>query len=754
MSLRAACLLTLAPILGFAQAPPLTVDLLAQGPALYGTVPTALRWSLDGQRLYFQWKPASEPWHAEAATWVVERKGTGLRKLTPGEALEAPPLRGSATPDGRWMVAEKEGDLWLWSREQLQPRRLTRTLEAERRPALSRDGRTVTFQRGDNAFALSLTDGTLTQLTDLRDKSPEPEKGTESQVFLKTQERELLETVRLRAERRERQEAEAKALEPRRPAVLPPGFKVADLATAPGAPWILARLRKEDPKAKSALVPAYVTESAFTEAPPARTHVGDRQPAQKLAWVSLATGALEELKTGLPEGTTFQEVQWNPAGTLGATWALAADFKKAWLLRLEPGKAEAAVVLTKEDPAWVAPLAPAPFTLGWTDDATLYFLWERTGWSHLTTVPAAGGEPKALTQGPWEVQEVRLSRDRRSFLLTANRGDLRQKHAFRLPVSGGELVALTTEVGFHEVEADPDGTVLADVASTATRPPELFLKAGSAAPLRITHSPAPAFEALALQAPTYVSFPASDGAQVPARLYRPATWKPGGPAVCFIHGAGYLQNAHKGWSVYGREFLFHQLLLAKGYLVLDLDYRASAGYGRDWRAAIAGHMGGRDLQDVVEGAQWLVAAQGADPKRLGIYGGSYGGFMTLMALFTAPDVFQAGAALRPVTDWAHYNHGYTATILGTPQAHPEAYRKSSPLHHAAGLKGKLLICHGLVDVNVHAQDSIRLAQKLMELRKEDWELALYPVEDHGFIEPASWADEYKRILKLFETTLR
>lgn len=754
MSLRAACLLTLAPALALAQAPPLTVDLLTQGPTLYGTAPTALRWSLDGQRLYFTWKQASEPWSAEAGTWVVSRKGTDLRRLSPAEALEAPPVRGSGTPDGRWLVAEKEGDLWLWSRDQARPRRLTRTLEAERRPALSRDGRTVTFQRGDQLYALSLAEGGLTQLTDLRDKSPEPEKGTESQTFLKAQERALLETVRLRAERRERQEAEAKALEPRRPAVLPAGFRVADLTAAPGAPWVLARLRKEDPKAKSALVPAYVTESAFTEAPAARAHVGDRQAAQKLAWVSLATGALEELKTSLPEGTTFQDVQWNPAGTLGAAWALAADFKKAWLLRLDPGKAEATVVLTKEDPAWVAPLAPAPFTLGWTDDATLYFTWERTGWSHLYTLPAAGGEARALTQGAWEVQEVRLARDRRSFVLTANQGDLRQKHAFRLPTAGGELVPLTTEVGFHDVEPDPEGTILAEVASSATRPPELFLLGGKGAPQRITHSPSPAFEALPLQAPSYVTFPASDGAQVPARLYTPSGWKPGGPAVLFIHGAGYLQNAHKGWSTYGREFLFHQLLLTRGYLVLDMDYRASAGYGRDWRAAIAGHMGGRDLQDVVDGAKWLVTQHGADAKRLGIYGGSYGGFMTLMALFTAPEVFQAGAALRPVTDWAHYNHGYTATILGTPQANPEAYRKSSPLHHAAGLKGKLLICHGLVDVNVHAQDSIRLAQKLMELRKEDWELALYPVEDHGFVEPASWADEYKRILKLFEGSLK
>jgi dipeptidyl aminopeptidase/acylaminoacyl peptidase len=164
-------------------------------------------------------------------------------------------------------------------------------------------------------------------------------------------------------------------------------------------------------------------------------------------------------------------------------------------------------------------------------------------------------------------------------------------------------------------------------------------------------------------------------------------------------------------------------------------------------------MGGKDLDDIVDGAKYLAAEHRVDPARIGVYGGSYGGFITLMAMFTTPDVFAAGAALRPVTDWAHYNHAYTSNIMDLPQENAEAYRRSSPIYFAEGLKGALLICHGLVDVNVHAQDSIRLAQKLIELRKENWELALYPVEDHAFTEETSWADEYRRVLKLFEDTL-
>jgi dipeptidyl aminopeptidase/acylaminoacyl peptidase len=165
-------------------------------------------------------------------------------------------------------------------------------------------------------------------------------------------------------------------------------------------------------------------------------------------------------------------------------------------------------------------------------------------------------------------------------------------------------------------------------------------------------------------------------------------------------------------------------------------------------------MGGKDLTDHVDGAQYLAQSEGVDAKRVGIYGGSYGGFITLMALFTQPEHFAAGAALRSVTDWAHYNHGYTGRILNQPQEDSVAYRQSSPIYFAEGLQDPLLILHGMVDTNVHFSDVVRLTQRLIELGKTDWELAVYPVEDHAFVEPTSWTDEYRRILELFEKNLK
>jgi dipeptidyl aminopeptidase/acylaminoacyl peptidase len=246
------------------------------------------------------------------------------------------------------------------------------------------------------------------------------------------------------------------------------------------------------------------------------------------------------------------------------------------------------------------------------------------------------------------------------------------------------------------------------------------------------------------------------GAPVWAKLYRPAQLEPGKkyPVVMFVHGAGYLQNVTQRWTPYYREQMFHNLLVQNGYVVLDMDYRASKGYGVKWRTAIYRQMGHPELDDYLDGVNWMVANQQGDPAHVGIYGGSYGGFMTLMGMLRAPDVFQSGAALRPVTDWTTYNHEYTANILNTPDLDPEAYKTSSPIEYAQNLKGHLLIAHGMVDDNVFFQDSVRMAQRLIELKKDHWELAPYPLERHSFVQPESWYDEYRRIYQLFERTLK
>lgn len=457
----------------------------------------------------------------------------------------------------------------------------------------------------------------------------------------------------------------------------------------------------------------------------------------------------------------------------------AIDNKDRWLMLLDTEKPTTLKLLDRQrDEAWVG--GPgigggfSPGTLGWLDDQTIYFQSEADGYSHLYSMNVLTGrdgvpQRTQLTKGRFEVQQVTLSADKKTFYLTTNEVHPGEQNLYRMAVTGGERVRLTTMTGASDATLSPDESQIVVRYSTSNKPWELFLMpnpvtsaaAGrgkknqvAAAPVQLTNSTTEAFRTYPWREAEVVTIPARDGQPIYARLYKPAAdGKANGKAVVFVHGAGYLQNAHKWWSQYFREYMFHNLLVDKGYTVLDIDYRGSAGYGRDWRTGIYRFMGGKDLTDHVDAANWLVKNHGVDAKRMGIYGGSYGGFITLMAMFTTPDVFKAGAALRPVTDWAAYNHGYTSNILNEPYADTLAYRRSSPIYHAAGLKGHLLICHGMVDVNVHFQDAVRLTQRLIELKKENWELAPYPVEDHGFVEPTSWMDEYKRILKLFDERL-
>jgi dipeptidyl aminopeptidase/acylaminoacyl peptidase len=426
-------------------------------------------------------------------------------------------------------------------------------------------------------------------------------------------------------------------------------------------------------------------------------------------------------------------------------------------VKLNPQSGELTLLDRQHDEAWIGGPGMRAYGGGsvhWMPDSKhIWFKSEITGYAHLYTLNIETLEKDAITSGAYEIYDPTLSLDGNYWYYHTNEEHTGERHFYKQRVGTNKREKLTTQVGQHEVVVSPNDKWLAIRYSNATQPWELYVQPNksNAVAEQVTHSTTTAYESYSWLTPDYVTFTASDGKEVPARLCKPK--RPNGAAVMFVHGAGYLQNAHKGWSKYFREYMFHNFLVQQGYTVLDVDYRGSAGYGRDWRTAIYRHMGGRDLQDYVDGAKWLVDQHQIDKERIGIYGGSYGGFITLMALFTESETFAAGAALRSVTDWAHYNHSYTSNILNTPVLDSVAYHRSSPINFAEGLADPLLMCHGMIDMNVHFQDIVRLSQRLIDLGKEDWELAVYPLERHGFTEPESWTDEYKRIWKLFSTHL-
>ncbi len=738
----------------------LTVDHIMKGPGLTGYEPTGIRWSADSQRIYFQWKQWNDPQNQPFDTYVVNRDGGGLRKLTEEEAKDtAPPLNGNRSLDRKWTVFAASGDIQLYDHASGKSRRITYTADIESNPRFTRDSKRIAFVRGNNLFVMSIDTPSIVQLTDIRPAGsppPDPKKGTESQEFLKKEEIGLLETVRDRVKRREEEEARRKRENPRKPYILQGRQTIATMQLSPDEKYVLALIAEPAADSKTAIVPNFVTESAYTEDLQTRNKVGDVQPKNRLARIDVATGEFKFVEHDLKAEVQFSGLPvWSKDGTLAAFQVRSTDNKDRWVFALDAAAAKGKQIFHEHDDAWIN-FGFSVSAFGFVQKE-VYIISEKTGFAHLYRIPVDGSsEARALTSGKWEVADADLSEDESKFFLTTSEGSPYERHVYTMAADGGARTRLTVAAGNHRAVLSPDEKWLAVNFSSTAKPNELFAQmAEPAAPAKqLTDSPSPDFKAAKWLDVPIVEFKARDGATVPARFYKPANFKKGGPAVIFVHGAGYLQNVHKWWSSYSREYMFHHLLMEKGFAVLDIDYRGSAGYGRDWRTGIYRFMGGKDLDDQVDGAQWLIVNHGVDAKKIGIYGGSYGGFITLMGMFTQPGVFAAGAALRPVTDWAHYNHPYTSNILNNPQKDAEAYRRSSPIYHAAGLKGALLICHGMVDVNVHFQDSVRLAQKLIELRKENWELAVYPVEDHGFVQPTSWADEYKRILKLFEKNLR
>lgn len=452
---------------------------------------------------------------------------------------------------------------------------------------------------------------------------------------------------------------------------------------------------------------------------------------------------------------TEMPVKWHDSSSHVALMLEAWDNKDRWIVSVDVQKPMFTTQHRMHDDAWINYRFNQ---FGWFDKSlTLYLLSEQSGYSHLYT-KALDGDLKALTQGRYIVDDVILSQDEKYFYYKAN-----QKHPgiyeiYRISANGGEPEALTNLNGMTDFVLSPKDDRLLLTHSSLAMPPELYVKATDpdSEPTRVTNTVSEAFLSIDWVVPAIVPIESSHTDQpIYSRVYTPKGGEQGvkRKAVVFNHGAGYLQNAHLGWSGYFREFMFHSLLVSQGYVVLDMDYRASAGYGRDWRTAIYRNMGTPEVQDLKDGVNWLVENLDVDENRIGTYGGSYGGFLTFMALFTEPDLFQAGAALRPVSDWAHYNLPYTSNILNTPDMDPIAYERSSPIYFAEGLNKPLLMNAPMVDDNVFFVDVVRLVQRLIELEKVDFETAIYPVEPHGFVQPSSWLDEYRRIHKLFETHL-
>ncbi|MEM1081124.1 MAG: alpha/beta fold hydrolase [Pseudomonadota bacterium] len=551
--------------------------------------------------------------------------------------------------------------------------------------------------------------------------------------------------------------------------------------------WLLAVVSNPGPSTgRTDVMPRFVTQSGYVEAEDVRRLVGRNANEPQQLWLldltnrarypidlttlsGLSEDPLADLKAVEsiephseedPRPLRVIGLDWHPEHNTAAIMLRAIDNKDRWLVTLDTTDRKLVERHRLTDAAWINwSFNQFGWIPGQAATPALWLLSEQTGYSHLYTIDLARNRLRQRTDGDFEVFDIQWSLDGRTVWMLSNRSHPTEYDLYRLTSTDRNMQRLTELRGLESYQLHPLTQQVAIRFSRSYLPAQAgVLDAGHQQLMVQTDTRTDNYRAIEWQLPQIVGIESKHGAEraiwskfYPARDHlAPDQLR---PAVLFVHGAGYLQNTHHRYPAYFREQMFHNLLTAKGYHVLDMDFRASRGYGRDWRTAIYRQMGTPELEDLLDGVQWLVDQHNVDPARIGVYGGSYGGFMAFMAMFKAPKVFAAGAALRPVTDWTHYNHGYTSNILNTPQIDPEAYRRSSPIEFAEHLEGHLLISHGMLDDNVFYKDSVRLAQRLIELEKEHWELASYPMEPHGYIQPSSWLDQYRRILSLFETTI-
>jgi len=763
----------------------LTIEKIMRDPKWIGVAPSAIRWSDDSKKIYFNWDPKSG---YRSSLYSITITNTEPQLVSMEEHRDIIPGSGSWNKNHSLKVYEKNGDIFLEDVAKGKSMQLTSTTDRESDPSFNSAENEVLFTRGNNLYALKLKGGELVQLTNfVKSASKKDSDGSdddEQAKWLKKQQLELFDIIKIDDKDKKLDAEERKTLQPKKLKELVTDDRDVDnVVLSPDGHYITYRLTK-NPDDKNTIVPDYVTASGYTEDIQNRTKVGGPQPVTEsfvfdtqrdsvydidvkdLPGIKDLPDYVKEYPDELAQRTKLNEdrkvdvddLVWSDDGKYALVIVDAQDNKDRWIMQLDAATGKLSLLDRQHNDAWISGGAPGidDGTIGFTDATHFYFQSEASGYSHIYVQDITTGEKNQLTSGKWEVSNLQLSNDKKTFYFNANIDHPGDLQFYRLPVTGGSPVKLTSVKGSNDVQLSPDEKWLAIRYSYNNKPWELYLqpnKPGAKA-VQVTNSTTAEFNSYAWRDAPIITFKNRYGSDVYARLYTPKYADPAKPAVVFVHGAGYLQNVTYGWSYYFREMMFNNMLADNGYTVLDIDYSGSAGYGSAWRTAIYRHMGGKDLSDQVDGVKFLVDNYGVNPKHVGIYGGSYGGFMTLMAMFTAPDVFTSGAAVRSVTDWAHYNHGYTDDILNEPYYDEKAYRLSSPIYFADGLKGNLLMLHGMIDQNVNFQDIVRLTQKLIELHKENWELAPYPIEDHAFEQPSSWTDEYKRIYKLFNETLK
>jgi len=770
----------------------ITLEQIMADPDWFGRAPESWYWGDDSDTVFYEQKQLGNPLRDLFVKNLDSNKEAYQVSLTDHHIVADNNAKRNS--DNTLEIYSFKGNIFVKELASKSVKQITYTSANESDALFLTNGK-IAYRAGDIFYSHDLKTGQIVELANLQ--MVEKPKGVESPTsYLAKEQHKLISYIALQQRNNELTEQQKETLARQNLTITTTKYyfgkdkRVVYASLSPTGDKLLVSITAaKSSRDDTDIMPNYITKDGTVAAEKVRARVANnRQYKEDIFFIDLYKGekfplsyeslpdfdadVLAEVKkeNHARQGKIYESkkqarnihllqmsfpVKWNEDGSQVALMLEAWDNKTRWLTTVDFENKNLVNQHKLHDDAWIN------YSLNefdWVGNDALYYLSEESGYSHLYHKTLSDDKTQQLTSGKFEVSNVTLTQDKQRFIFNANKKHPGIYEIYQVDLAKN-FTALTDLGGKNDYELSPDESKLLIEHSSLTMPPELYVQSltANAQAIQITYTVSEQFKALPWAAPSIVAIPSSNQKDpIFSRVYLPKNYdKTLGKnrAVMFTHGAGYLQNSHLGWSGYFREFMFHSMLVQQGYVVIDMDYRASAGYGRDWRTSIYRHMGKVEVEDMRDGVNWIVENANVDPKRIGTYGGSYGGFLTLMSMFTAPDLFESGSAIRLVSDWAYYNHGYTSNILNTPEDDAIAYERSSPIYFAQGLEKSLLINAPMVDDNVFFEDTVRLVQRLIELEKQDFETAIYPVEPHGFVQPSSWLNEYRRIYKLFENTL-
>jgi dipeptidyl-peptidase 4 len=474
---------------------------------------------------------------------------------------------------------------------------------------------------------------------------------------------------------------------------------------------------------------------------------GGTNPVVRVLVASLSGGEPRLMDTGSETDMYIPRVNWLPDSGRVAIQRLNRDQNKLDVLLADAATGKSSTLVTEQDKYWIN----VNDDLRFLKDGKR-FLWssERTGYRHLYLYGLDGKQIVQLTKGDWEVSHVDGVDEAKGVVyFTSTEKSPTERHLYRVGLDSNGFARITKEGGVHTINFSSTADSYVDTYSNAATPPrqDLYRTDGTKT-AALNENKVPELAQYRLSPVEFSTVKARDGVSLNCYLIKPPNFDPAKkyPVIVYTYGGPHAQVVLNAWG--GGNLLWHEMMAQKGYVIFALDNRGSAGRGHVFEDSIHYHFGGPELSDQRDGVAWLQQQSWVDPQRIGIWGWSYGGHMTLHAMFEAADLFKVGFAGGPVTDWHFYDSIYTERYMGLPQQHETEYKESSPVSHVENFKGKLLIAQGTGDDNVHYSNTLSVINDLIAHGKYV-EVIAAPGRGHGVSDPPARKIVWTRVTQFF-----